>query len=147
MWGAAVYGFFLGVGAVLLMKFAPQPYGSIVWWGFFAGQLTWGATLCWRRTRLPFATASMAIGAATSAMLAGLAMAGHVFPDLPRAWRVPVGAGLLSGPPLFLIESRVHRAKWMQWKQYTERKNAWDIFKGRHIPELRDSDVRLPRSS
>ena len=139
MWGSAVYGFFLGVGALLFVQTAPQPFGSIVWWGFFEGQLTWGAVLCWRRTRLPFASAAMAIAAASSGMLAALAVAGHVFPDLPRAWWVPVGGGLLSGPLLFLIESRVHRAKWMQWKHHMERKNAWDILKGRHIPELHDS--------
>jgi hypothetical protein len=138
MWGSAVYGFFLGVGALLFIRAAPQPVGSILWWGFFAGQLTWGAALCWRRTGLPFATAAMAIAAATSGILAALAAAGHVFPDLPRAWWAPVGTGLLSGPLFFLIESRVHRAKWMQWKQYMEPKNAWEILMGRHIPELRD---------
>jgi hypothetical protein len=61
------------------------------------------------------------------------------FPDLPTASWVLVGAGFLSGPLLFLIESRVHREKWTQWKRYMERKNAWDILTGRHIPELRNS--------
>lgn len=139
MWGSAVYGFFLAVVAPLFLRAAPQPVGSILWWGFFAGQLTWGAALCWRRTGLPFATAAMAAAATTSGLLAALAAAGHVFPDLPAAWWAPVGAGLLSGPLLFLIESRVHRAKWMQWKEYMERKNAWEIFTGRHIPDMRES--------
>jgi hypothetical protein len=139
MWGSAVYGFFLGVGAVLFIWTAPQPVGSILWWGFFAGQLTWGAALCWRRTGLPFATGAMAIAGATSGMLAALAAAGRVFPDLPRAWWPLVGAGLLLGPLLLLIESRLHRAKWIQWKRYMERKSAWEILMGRHIPELRDS--------
>ena len=138
MRGSSIYGFFLGVGALLFIRMAPQPFGSILWWGFFAGQLTWGAALCWRRTGLPFATAAMAEGAAASGMLAALAAAGHVFPDLPRGWWAPVGAALLSGPLLLLTESRVHRAKWIQWRQYMEPKNAWDILVGRHIPESRD---------
>lgn len=136
MQGSAVYGFFLGVGALLFIQLAPQPLGSILWWGGFATQLTWAAALCWRRTRLPFATAAMAIAAASSGMLTGLAIAGHVFPDLPQSWWAPVGGGLLSSPLLLLIESRVHRGKWLQWKRYMERKNAWDILRGRHIPEL-----------
>lgn len=139
MLGSAVYGLFLGLGALLFMRAAPQPIGSILWWGFFAGQLTWGTTLCWRRTGLPFATGAIAAPAGTSGMLAVLAAAGHVFPNLPTASWVLVGAGFLSAPLLFLIESRVHRAKWMQWKQYMERKNAWDILTGQHIPELRNS--------
>src|SRR5688572_2360927 len=112
MWGSAIYGFFLGVGALLFIQVAPQPVGSIIWWGFFAGQLTWGAALCWRRTGLPFATAAMALAAATSATLAALAAAGHVFPDLPSRWWVPVSACLVSDPLLFLLESRIHRSKW-----------------------------------
>jgi ABC-type polysaccharide/polyol phosphate export permease len=139
MLGAAVYGFFLGLGALLFIQLAPQPSGLILWWGFFAIQLTWGASLCWRRTRLPFATTAMVIAAASSGTLAVLAAVGHVFPDLPRTWWVPVGVGLFSSPLLFLVESRVHREKWMQWKQLMEQKNAWDILKGRHIPQLPDS--------
>lgn len=139
MRGAAAYGFFLGIGAVMFTQLAPQPSGSIVWWGFFTMQLTWGAVSCWRRTRLPFAAAAMASAAATSAMLAGLAAAGHVFPDLPRVWWLPVGTGLLSGFLLFTIESRVNRVKWLQWKQFMERQSAWDVFTGRHIPRLPDS--------
>lgn len=139
MWGSVLYGLFLGVGALLFMQVAPQPAGSLLWWGFFAGQLTWGAALCWRRTGLPFATAAMAIAAATAGMLVALAPVGHTFPDLPSTWWAPVAAGLLAAPLLLMVESRVHRAKWKQWKQYMERKNAWDILVGRHIPNLRDS--------
>lgn len=75
MSAAAVYGFFLGISWVLFFRVAPQPLGSIVWWGFFTGQLIWGAALCWRRTRLPFATAALAIAAATSGLLTILAPA------------------------------------------------------------------------
>lgn len=139
MSGSAVYGLVRGVGSVLLTRIAPQPIGSILWWGVLAGQLTWGAALCWRRTALPFATAAMAIGAATSAILTTLAVTGRVFPDLGRGWWVLVGLGFVAGPLCLLVESRLHRAKWLQWGRYMERKNAWDIFTGLHIPDLGDS--------
>ena len=54
MLGSAVYGFFGGIAFVVLTRVAPQPSGSIVWWGFLAGQLTWGAAICWHRTGLPW---------------------------------------------------------------------------------------------
>jgi hypothetical protein len=138
MWGSAIYGFFLGIGALLFIQAAPQPVGSILWWGFFAGQLTWGAVVCWRRTGLPFATAAMGIAATTSGTLTALAAAGHIFPDLPIRWLVPVGAGFISAPLLLLVESRIHQSKWRRWKEYMEPMNAWEIFTGRHIPHLRD---------
>jgi hypothetical protein len=137
MWGSAAYGLFMGVAFVLLGEVAPQPVGSIVLWGALAGQLTWGTGVCWRRTGLPFATAAMAIGAATAGLLTVLAASGNVFPDLPLGWWVPVGFGLFSGPACLFVESRIHRAEWKRWRDYMEPKNAWDIFTGRHIPNLR----------
>jgi hypothetical protein len=137
MKGSAVYGFFLGVAVLLFTRAAPQPAGSILLWGFFAVHLMWGAVLCWRGTALPFATLAMGIASGTSGLLATLAAAGYVFPDLPPLWWAPVSASLLSTPLMFLIESRIHREKWTQWKEYMERKNAWEILTGRHIPPLR----------
>ncbi len=134
----ATYGAFLGISSVLLHHLLAEPTGSIIWWTAVAVQLTWGASLCWRRTGLPFATAAMAIGAATSACLVALAASGHVFPDLPVTWWLPVGAGLLSGPFCFFVESRVNRAKWIQWRAHVERSSVWAMFIGRHIPNLRD---------
>jgi hypothetical protein len=132
-----MYGLFAGFSASLMLVVAPQPAGSILWWGFLAGQLTWGAALCWRKMRLPYATAGLAIGAAASATLAGLAAAGHVFPRLPGPWWVFIGACMALVPVLLLIESRVHRFEWRKWREHMESKNAWDIFMGRHIPDLR----------
>ena len=138
MWGARVYGIFIGIGSMLFIRAAPQPAGSILWWGLIASQLTWASTLCWRRTGLPFATAAMVVAAAGSGLLAILALAGYVFPDLPRVWWLPLGALMVSGPLLLLVESRVNRARWMQWKEYAQHMSAWEIFRGRHIPDLRD---------
>jgi hypothetical protein len=138
MVASALYGLLIGIAFVLFTQVAPQPTGSIVFWGVVAVQLAWGAVACWRRTGLPFATSAMAIGAAMSACLAVLAATGRIFPDLSRGLWVPVGIGLAIGPLFLLIESRVNRAKWREWAHYMERKNVWDILTARHIPDLRD---------
>lgn len=138
MGGSAIYGFFLGIGAILLIQAAPQPIGSIVWWGFFAGHLGWAAGVCWRRTGLPNATAAMGIAAMTSGVLAALAAAGHVFPDLPIRWWVSVSAGFVSVPLLLLVESRIHQAKWRRWKEHMRPMHGWEILSVRHIPYLRN---------
>jgi len=139
MLGAKNYGYFLGIACFLLIRVAPQPGGSIVWWSFLAVQLTWGATICWRRTGLPFASAAMGIGAICSALLAVLASAGHVFPDLPIEWWVPVAVLMISSPVCLFVESRVHHAQVLRWRDYMLRKTVWDILTGRHIPRLRDT--------
>jgi hypothetical protein len=139
MSGAAVYGFFIAIGFVLLTRVAPQPVSSVIWWSFCALQLTWNSTICWRRTGLPFASAGMGISAVVSALLAILATEGHVFSDLPFEWWVLVAVLMISGPVCLFVESRVHRTQWARWRDYQERKTAWDILAGRHIPRLRDT--------
>jgi len=137
MSASAVYGFFIGLASVLFIRILPQPAGSIIFWGFFAIQLTWAAATCWRRTRLPFATTAMALGAAQSVFFIALAMTGRVFPDLSLRLWVPMGAGLVLGPLFLFIESKANRAKWKRWADYMERKSAWDIVLARHIPQIR----------
>ncbi len=101
-------------------------------------QLTWGATVCWRRTRLPFATAAMADGAATCAVLAALPIGGHILPNVPSARWVPLGIGVVFGPVCLLVESRVHPAEWKAWRDYMEQQRVWEIVTGRHIPQFRE---------
>jgi len=138
MVASALYGVLIGIAFGLFTRIAPQPTGSVTFWGFFAVQLGWGAVTCWRRTGLPWATTAIAIGATMSTCLAVLAATGRVFPDLSRGLWVPVGIGFALGPLFLLVESRANRAKWRQWAQYMERKNVWDILTARHIPQLRD---------
>lgn len=139
MQASALYGLVMGIAAFLFMRAMPQPTGSIILWGFIAGELSWGAIVCWRRTGLPFATTAMIVGAMSSAVLAVLAAAGHVFPDLPFTWWALVVLSLVSGPLLLLVESRVNRARWKRWAEFMEGKSLWDVVTGRHVPFLRDS--------
>jgi hypothetical protein len=67
------YGILVGLFGGAMIMLAPRPAGSIVWWGLLTAQLSAGAVVLWRRSGMPFASASMAIGAATSAMLVWLA--------------------------------------------------------------------------
>ena len=139
MSGAAVFGMWGAVAYSLLVQLAPQPAGSIVYWSAIAALLLWGSTLCWRRMRLPLSTAAMAIPAVASAMVAVLAAAGHIFPMLPLVWWMALGACMMAPAVLFMIEARVNRDKWQQWKSHVERASAWDAIRGRHIPVLHTS--------
>jgi hypothetical protein len=137
MVGSVMYGCVLALAFFLATKIAPQPSGSVLWWSVLTIQLGIAARLCWRRTRLPFATAAMAIAAASCALLATLAAAGMVYPDLPAAWWPVVGASMVASPTLLLVESRVNRARWNRWRASSQRCSLWDILRGRHIPNLR----------
>ncbi|BCS33242.1 hypothetical protein TBR22_A24690 [Luteitalea sp. TBR-22] len=139
MIGSLMYGCVIGLGFFLATKVAPQPTGSVIWWSALTIQLGIGARLCWRRTGLPFVTAAMAIAAASCALLATLAAAGMVYPDLPAAWWPLIGASMVASPSLALVESRVNRAKWDRWRVSSQRCSLWDILRGRHIPNLRQA--------
>ena len=136
MQGSTVYGLIGGIVFFVMITVVPQPTGSVVFWTLLAGQLTWGAAICWRRTRLPLATTAMSIEAISSALLATLAVLGRVFPDLPAAWWPPVVFGMAAGPLCLFAESRLHRRQWAEWRDYMTDKSAWDILTARHIPTL-----------
>jgi len=138
MLGSAMYGLLLGLVFVVLTELAPQPIGSLAWWILVAAQLSWGARITWRRTKLPFATAAMVGGATGATLVASAILSGHAFPWLPIAWAVPVYGLMAAGPVCLLIESRVHRDDWLRWSTYMEHSSAFDIMLGRHIPDWRN---------
>jgi hypothetical protein len=137
--GSGLYGALLGLIIVVLMKFAPQPAGAIIFWSLICIQLAWGALMCWRRTGLPFASAAMINGSVMSVGLVVLALIGQPFPHLAPASWVLVGCGAAIGPLFLLIESRVNQVKWQEWKRHMEHQTVWQIATGRHIPDLRKS--------
>ena len=136
-----MYGGVLGLAFFLTTTFAPQPAGPAILWGVFAIQLGLFASICWRRTRLPFATAAMVIGALSCGLLAVLAFRGAAYPHLPAAWWPLVGAGMVAGPALLLVESRVNRVRWDQWRSSMQHTSVWDILRARHIPDLRGPEI------
>jgi hypothetical protein len=93
MGASALYGVFIAIAFGLLTRLAPQPIGSIIFWGFVAAQLAWGAVASWRRMGLPFATSAMAIGAAVSAWLACWRRPDESFPNYHRGCGFPSELG------------------------------------------------------
>jgi hypothetical protein len=136
MWGSVIYGVLLGLGFFLLTRLAPQPAGSLAWWLLVAVQLSWAASITWRRTKLPFATGAMLAGAAGATLIFCAILSGHEFHRLPIRWAVPVYGLMVAIPLCLLIESRAHHANWLLWKKHMEHKTALDILLGRHIPDL-----------
>ena len=137
MYGAATYGMFVLFPIVILKNLAPQPAGTVAFWTLLAAQFTWLATLTWRRTGLPFATASSAIGAlavAAVAVLKARGQAGFLVEG--------IFAGVVVGTVFAcdFAESRVHPVEWRECRAHAERMTAWDILAGRHIPYLRHHD-------
>jgi hypothetical protein len=138
MLGSVMYGALLGLGFLLLTRLAPQPVGSLAWWLLVAVQLSWGASITWRRTKLAFATGAMLAGAAGATVVVCAILFGHEFPRLPIRWAVPVYGLMVAGPLCLFIESRAHRGDWLLWEKHMEDKTALDILLGRHIPDLRN---------
>ena len=138
MAAAAQYGVLIGIASFMFTEVVPQPIGSVILWALFGVQLSWGATTCWRRTGLPFATAALITAAIMSTCVAVLAAIGFPYPAWPVELWVLYAGGAVLGPLFLFIESRVNRVKCRQWADHMERQTVWDIATGRHFPELRD---------
>lgn len=141
---SARYGLFLAVAIIVLTSIVPQPAGAIVLFALFTVQLSWGAVICWRRTGLPFMTATLVHGAVMSLSLVVLEASGHPLRDLaPESW-VPYIGACVTGPLLMRIESRVNQTKWEEMARHMEDMTVWDIITGRHFPQLRDRGTSVP---
>jgi hypothetical protein len=141
MSAAAQFGLLLGVAIVAVSEVAPQPVGWVVFCTVWAMAGTWSAVICWRRTGLPYATASMVEGAFTMALLAVLAATGRVLPGVapPIGWFIVHALSVVAGTLLLWVESKKNPERWRAWRDYVERVTLWDVLRGRHIPDLRSS--------
>ena len=144
MIGSAIYGAILGVAFTALRASMPHAVAEGIWWALLGAQLTFGAVVTWRRTALPFASAAMGIGAAGSLVLLSAALNGQELGTVVRTWPISMGILAASGPLCFLIESRAHRAQWLQWKRHMQDATPLDIFLARHIPDLRGEGAEAP---
>lgn len=127
-------------GLLLAIVFAAVFHAGAVATAFLCGvialQLTVGAVVVWRRTALPFAALANLSGAV--AMVAGAVLFGRGDDIFSASWPAAVFyAGALLGPLLLLIESRVHRAEWVAWREHMEPMSVVDVITGRHVPRLR----------
>jgi hypothetical protein len=134
----ASFGLFLGLTSFVFLDLAPQPAGQILWFGFWSVQVSWGAVTYWRRTRLPFMTAALVLGAVMSCCLTVLAAIGRPLGQMSaEAWVLVVGT-MVTGLLLIHIESRVNKSKVKQCAEYREHTTVWGALTFRHIPHLRE---------
>jgi hypothetical protein len=138
MRGAAIFGF---VGSLFtfffLSSLVPQPLGAIALWCLIALLNASAGVLTWRRTRLPWATASMLGGASTAALVAWLHWRGFGLLSVPMPWAIVVLGGLALSLLLLPLEARFHPAQWAAWREAAQHASFWDFLRGRHIPHLR----------
>jgi hypothetical protein len=145
MTAAGTYGFALGTATVILGSLAPQPGGSVALWTVLAFDLLTAAAVTWRRTGMPFATASMVSGAAQLGLMAWLAFHGHRLLDMSADRLVAFGLWIAVGVALLYLESLVNKEKWQIWKDHTERVSFWGMLLMRHIPQLRNGPLPHPK--
>src|SRR5688500_5923135 len=84
---AVHYPLFLGTAIFVLNELTPQPAGAIILYALLIVQASRGALICWRRTGLPFMTASMVNAAVMSVCLIVLVATGHPTEEMGlEAW-------------------------------------------------------------
>lgn len=96
-----------------------------------------GAVTTWRRTRLPYATASMMMGAVAFIAIAWEAGTTETLRDVMMRWMWPFLAWVVAGTAIMHLEPLVHREKWAAWKRHMEDMSFGDTLLMRHIPDLR----------
>jgi hypothetical protein len=134
----AIYGLFFAVAMFAFLIVLPHPLGARLFWSFITVQLLLGALLVWRRTRLPFATSSMAVAAAGVAIFAALGIS----PIHPQSHNLAaligcVAAGVTAGV-LMSAQARATPSVWAEWRRHAESCSMIDVLLGRHIPKLRN---------
>jgi hypothetical protein len=135
------YGLSLGFAMAILRVACGDAVAWLIFWLATAMQLGVGASLVWRRTRLPRMTGAFGLGAAQSAMFAMLAARGVQFRDLLFDHPVLVTT-LLCVPAVLLFSERwFSKEKWDTCKHYAERATVGDLLTYRHIPNLRVHDA------
>lgn len=131
------YGLLGGLIMAYLIRFAPQPLGSIVLWSLLTVQLSVGAARMWQRMRLPLVTTALALGAVGTLLHLGLSLFGYTFLATPLGWRIVFWLLALPIPISFYIEARLHPQQWAAWEAVIRDSTVWDILLLRHIPDLR----------
>ncbi|HVS13312.1 MAG TPA: hypothetical protein VMV46_05285 [Thermoanaerobaculia bacterium] len=96
------------------------------------------AVVTWRRTRLPFLTAFMALGALAGAALAIWLLTGGRFESIaPVGWLAVILVVTVLGGLLRRLEAKRHPRRWSQVVRHTRLARPWDFLVGGHIPDLR----------
>ena len=136
MRSATLFGFIVGLAFPLATKVAPQPAGSILWWGLAAVQLAWASALVRERTGLLFSSLAMALGSVFAIAMVAAAATGYDLFTLPMPWLALLWSGVFVVPILLYVDKLVEPTKWEAWKAHQESMSLWDLLRFRHIPSL-----------
>jgi uncharacterized membrane protein YccC len=131
------FGLLLVTVMFVVKTFTPQPVGSVLMWAALAVQFAWIGLVTWNRTRLPFASAGMFLGALGMGMVAFL---GGTLSDALSTSTVTALALVVlfvTASLCRLVESQRHPRKWREMKARFEQATIPDVMAGRHIPNLR----------
>ncbi len=131
------FGLLMGLILTGMIRFAPQPLGSILLWSFFAVQLSVGAVRAWQRLGLPLVVITLILGAVGNLLLLGLSLFGYTLIALPLPWLIVCMSLALPIPILLFIESRRHPQEWAAWEESIRNSTVWEMLLWRHIPDLR----------
>ena len=132
----AKYALLLLIEMVLFLRVAPQPLGAVIFWSVQAAQLTAYTVVTWRRTHLAISTLGGAAAAVASVFLLALYAAGYSWRNLSKPWLVAVCGLVALVPASVIVESRVHRIEWNEWKHHMAGMGLVDLLLLRHIPNL-----------
>jgi hypothetical protein len=139
----ALYGAFLGTLTVVLTTVLPPAIGWCLFWGALSVQLSVGAAVVWRRTRLPLMTAALTLGACTSSGFSAFAAGGVIPQELLARNPWLLGGLMVLAPVLLFSESWFHADRWAEMKRRSARATFGDVLTFRHIPDLRQTGPHL----
>jgi hypothetical protein len=142
MAAGALYGAFLFTLMSVLTTVFPPVVGWLVFWAALSVQLSAGAVVMWRRTRLPLMTTGFVVGASASAVFAATAARG-VLPQEFLMSHPFLAGGLIALPPgLLYSEAWLRPNTWRQVKRRSREATFVEILTFRHIPDLRTEPGR-----
>jgi hypothetical protein len=102
-----------------------------------AALLIVGGVTTWRRTRLPYATGSMFMGAAGFIAIAWQAGLDRTFSEVAMMWPRLFLLWAAAGTAVMYLEPLSNKGKWEAWKRHMEHMSFGDMLLMRHIPHLR----------
>jgi hypothetical protein len=133
---AAKYGFLMG-GSFVLLDTMASPIGWSLFWAAIAVQGAVAARVTWKRTGLRWFTIGMTHGAAVSAAMVPVHLAGYTLRTLPFPWMLIFGCNVALAIAMNVGSRYEDRDKTARWKAVLATTSLTDLLTFRHIPDLR----------
>lgn len=134
------FGSFLaGFAGLLLATLAPQPMGSIVFFGLAMVHFGIGSRVARRRADMRYLSAGFAVVAGVSAIVVGGELAGYSLRSLSLMWSALTVLVLCAGTWLIHLERKTNPLRWARWSTHWEHAGIVNRLTFRQAPDLRDS--------